>query len=67
MRTIEVSDEAFVLAERLADMDGIGVPTLVESLVRRNAEYIDMFLEMAKDRRERPPSKDEPPSGFGRE
>ncbi|MFG3593079.1 hypothetical protein [Bradyrhizobium sp. RDI18] len=48
MTRIEMSDEIFAIAERLAGMDRIDVPTLVESLVRRHAEYIDMFMDMAE-------------------
>jgi hypothetical protein len=51
MPKIEMTDAIFAIAERLAALDNIDVPPLVESLVRRHAEYIDMFVEMADARR----------------
>ena len=65
MHKIEMSDEIFAVAERLAGMDGIDVPTLVESLVRRHSEYIDMFLEMAEARRK--PEGKIPPDATGQD
>ena len=45
MHTIEISDEAYEAAKRTAALDSIDVTTLVESLVRRHAEYIELFQE----------------------
>lgn len=36
MHTIDISDRAY-------DLDGIDVQILIENLVRRHAEYIDLF------------------------
>lgn len=46
MHTIEISDEAYEAAKRTAALDSIDVPTLVESLVHRHAEYIRVFQEV---------------------
>jgi predicted CopG family antitoxin len=49
MHTIEISDEAYEAAKRTAALDSIDVSTLVESLVRRHAEYIDLFQEASPE------------------
>lgn len=49
MQTIEISDEAYEMAKRIADIDGINVQTLIESLVRRHAEYIDLFQNASSE------------------
>jgi hypothetical protein len=49
IHTIEISDEANEAAKRTAALDSIDVPTLVESLVRRHAEYIDLFQEASPE------------------
>ncbi|MDI4235545.1 hypothetical protein AAFX91_34035 [Bradyrhizobium sp. 31Argb] len=49
MHTIEISDETYEAARRTAALDSIDVKTLIESLVRRHAEYIEVFHERASE------------------
>jgi hypothetical protein len=49
MHTIEISDEAYEAAKRTAALDSIDVPTLVESLVHRHAQYISLFQEASPE------------------
>jgi hypothetical protein len=51
MHTIEISDKAHETAKRIAALDGTDVKTLIQSLVLRHAEYIDMFQEVAAEKR----------------
>lgn len=51
MHRIEISDETYETAKRIAALDSIDVRTLIESLVRRHAEYIDMFQEASAEKR----------------
>jgi hypothetical protein len=51
MHTIEISDETYETAKRIAALDSIDVQTLIESLVRRHAEYIDFFQEASSEKR----------------
>jgi hypothetical protein len=37
--------------KRIAALDSIDVPTLIESMVRRHAEYIDLFQEASSKKR----------------
>ncbi|MCV3765609.1 hypothetical protein [Rhizobium sp. TRM95796] len=39
--TITISDETYANARRIAERDDVSVDALVESLVKRHAEYID--------------------------
>jgi hypothetical protein len=50
MHTIEISDKTYETAKRIAALDSIDVQTLIESLVRRHAEYIDMFQEASSEK-----------------
>ncbi len=49
MHTIEISDQTHETAKRIAALDGIDVQTLIESLIRRHAEYIDLFQDLSPD------------------
>jgi hypothetical protein len=51
MHTIEISDKTYETAKRIAALDSIDVPTLIESMVRRHAEYIDLFQEASSEKR----------------
>lgn len=51
MHTVEISDETHETAKRIATLDGIDVETLIQSLVLRHAEYIDMLQEASSERR----------------
>jgi hypothetical protein len=51
MHTIEISDKTYETAKRIATLDSIDVQTLIESLVRRHAEYIDMFQKASSEKR----------------
>jgi hypothetical protein len=51
MHTIEISDKTYETAKRIAALDSIDVPTLIKSLVRRHAEYIDLFQEASSEKR----------------
>jgi hypothetical protein len=50
MHTIEISDKTYETAKRIAALDGIDVQALIESLVRRHAEYIEMFQEASSEK-----------------
>jgi hypothetical protein len=39
--TLEISEDVLAEAERMAAMDDVPVSVLIESLVRRHAEYVD--------------------------
>lgn len=45
MHTIEISDDIYEKAKRTAALDSIDVKTLIEGLVRRHAEYIELFRD----------------------
>jgi len=49
MHTIEISDDVYEAARRTAALDSIDVNTLIEGLVRRHVEYIDLFRESSAD------------------
>ena len=49
MHTIEISDDIYEKAKRTAALDSIDVKTLIEGLVRRHAEYIDLFQHASPD------------------
>jgi hypothetical protein len=49
MHAIEINDKVYETAKRIADLDGIDVQSLIESLVRRHAEYIDVFQDSSPD------------------
>jgi hypothetical protein len=51
MHTIEISDKTYETAKRIAALDGIDVQVLIESLVRRHAEYIEIFQEASSEKR----------------
>jgi hypothetical protein len=44
---VEISADVFEVARRTAALDGVDVATLVESLVRRHAEYVETLDELA--------------------
>jgi hypothetical protein len=49
--TVAISDDAYAAAQRIAAMDHVTVGVLIESLVKRHAEYIDSlntFAEMPR-------------------
>jgi hypothetical protein len=46
-RTVEISADIFEVARRTAALDKVDVATLLESLVKRHAEYIDTLEELA--------------------
>jgi hypothetical protein len=49
--TVEISEDVLVEAERIAAIDDVPVSVLIESLVRRHAEYVDSletFSDMPK-------------------
>jgi hypothetical protein len=46
-RTVEISADIFEVARRTAALDKVDVATLVESLVRRHAEYVETLEELA--------------------
>jgi len=48
-KTIEIDAEIFDIARRTAALDKVDVPTLVERLVRRHAEYVETLEEIALD------------------
>ena len=48
-KTIEIDAETFEIARRMAALDKVDIPTLVESLVRRHAEYVETLKEVASD------------------
>jgi hypothetical protein len=39
--TVAISDDAYAAAQRIAEIDHVSVGVLIESLVKRHAEYID--------------------------
>jgi hypothetical protein len=41
LATVSISDDAYAAAERMAALDHVTVEVLIESLVKRHAEYID--------------------------
>jgi hypothetical protein len=45
-RTVEISADIFEVAQRTAALDKVDVATLLESLVRRHAEYIETLEEL---------------------
>jgi hypothetical protein len=49
MHTIEISDDIYEAARRTAALDSIDVKTLIEGLVRRHVEYIDLFQESSPE------------------
>ena len=49
MHTIEISDDIYEKAKRTAALDSIDVKTLIEGLVRRHAEYIELFQDASPD------------------
>jgi hypothetical protein len=49
MHTIEISDDIYEAARRTAALDSIDVKTLIEGLVRRHAEYIELFQESSPE------------------
>ncbi|MVT64851.1 hypothetical protein GPL21_06990 [Bradyrhizobium pachyrhizi] len=49
MHAIEISDKVYEMAKRIADLDDIDVQTLIECLVRRHAEYINLFQDASPD------------------
>ena len=46
-RTVEINADVFEVARRTASLDNVDVATLIESLVRRHAEYIDSLEELS--------------------
>jgi hypothetical protein len=46
-RTVEISAEAFEIARRTAALHNVDVGTLLESLVKRHAEYVAALEEVA--------------------
>jgi predicted CopG family antitoxin len=49
--TVTISDDVYAAAEKIAAMDHVSVGVLIESLVKRHAEYIDAlnaFSEMPR-------------------
>ena len=49
LHTIEIGDDVYEAARRTAALDSIDVNTLIEGLVRRHVEYIDLFRESSPD------------------
>jgi hypothetical protein len=49
MHMIEISDDIYEKAKRTAALDSIDVKTLIEGLVRRHAEYIELFQDASPD------------------
>jgi hypothetical protein len=50
-RKIEIRDDVFETAQRMAVMDNIDVNTFLEGLVRRHAEYVATLEDMASGSR----------------
>lgn len=48
-RTVEISADVFEVARRTAALDKVDVPTLLESLVKRHAEYIETLEALAPE------------------
>lgn len=48
-KSIEINEDIFEIARRTAALDQVDVPTLVESLLRRYAEYVETLKEIASD------------------
>jgi hypothetical protein len=46
-RTVEISDDVFEVAKRAAAIDKIDVTTLLESLVRSRAEYLEALGDLS--------------------
>jgi hypothetical protein len=46
-RTVEINADIFEVARRTASLDNVDVTTLIESLVRRHAEYIESLEELS--------------------
>lgn len=46
-RTIEISDDVFEVATRAAAIDKVDVKTLLESLVRSRAEYLEALTDLS--------------------
>jgi hypothetical protein len=46
-RTIEISDDVFEVAKRAAAIDKVDVTTLLESLVRSRAEYLEALSDLS--------------------
>jgi hypothetical protein len=46
-RTVEISDDVFEVAKRAAAIDKVDVTTLLESLVRSRAEYLDALGDLS--------------------
>jgi hypothetical protein len=46
-RTVEISADVFEVALRTAALDKVDVATLLESLVKRHAEYIETLEELS--------------------
>jgi len=46
-RTVEISADIFEVARRTAALEKVDIATLLESLVRRHAEYIETLEELA--------------------
>ena len=46
-RTVEISAEVFEVAKRAAAVDKVDVTTLLESLVRRRAEYLEALADVS--------------------
>jgi hypothetical protein len=47
--TVAISADVFEVARRTAALDNVDVTTLVESLVRRHAEYVEAVGELTLD------------------
>lgn len=43
--TVAISSDAYAAAERIAALDHISIEVLIESLVKRHAEYIDTLSD----------------------
>jgi hypothetical protein len=46
-RTVEISDDVFEVAKRAAAIDKVDVTTLLESLIRSRAEYLDALGDLS--------------------
>ncbi|MBP0112813.1 Uma2 family endonuclease [Bradyrhizobium vignae] len=51
MHKIEISDATYETATRIAALDDIDVQTLIESLVLRHSEYIDILQKASSEKR----------------
>jgi hypothetical protein len=46
-RTVEISADSFEVAKRAAALDKVDITTLLESLIRGRAEYLEAFSDLS--------------------